>query len=83
MPRRRSNLGRCTRKTEAFRRVRANQTEEQRASANERHRQRMAQRNTYSQTMVQQRILYTNKHCDIKHIINVRFSFLSFQIRPH
>jgi hypothetical protein len=41
MPRRRSNLGRRTRKTEAFRRVRATQTEEQRASANERHRQRM------------------------------------------
>jgi hypothetical protein len=25
--------------------------------------------------MVQQRILYTNKHLDIKHIINVRFLF--------
>jgi hypothetical protein len=30
---------------------------------------------TYPQTMVQQRILYTNTHCDIKHIINVRFLF--------
>jgi hypothetical protein len=38
-------------------------------------RQRMAQRNTYSQTTVQQKILYTNKHCDIKHIINARFLF--------
>ncbi|XP_036175199.1 origin recognition complex subunit 4 isoform X3 [Myotis myotis] len=44
MPRRRSNLGRRTRRAEAVRRVIANQTEEERASANERNRQRMAQK---------------------------------------
>ena len=43
MPRKRSNFGRRTRRTEARRRVIANQNEEQRGSANDRYRQIMAQ----------------------------------------
>ena len=43
MPRIRSNFGRRTRRTEARRRVIANQNEEQRGSANDRYRQIMAQ----------------------------------------
>ncbi|XP_062829101.1 caldesmon isoform X2 [Anolis carolinensis] len=43
MPRRKSNLGRRTRRAQAKRRVIANQTEEERAAAKERHRQKIAQ----------------------------------------
>ncbi len=43
MPLRRSNLGLRTRRAQAFRRVLANRTDEERASANELNRQRMAQ----------------------------------------
>ncbi|GFS34487.1 uncharacterized protein NPIL_323341 [Nephila pilipes] len=43
MPRRKSNLGCHTRGVEAFRRVIANEIEEEQASAKERNRQRMAQ----------------------------------------
>ena len=43
MPRRRTNFGSHTRRTEARRRVIANQNEEQRGSANDRYRQIMAQ----------------------------------------
>jgi hypothetical protein len=33
-----------------------------------------------SQTVEQQTVLYTHKHCEIKHIRNVRFLFYFFSI---
>jgi hypothetical protein len=33
-----------------------------------------------AQTMEQQKILYTHKYCEIKHIRNVRFLFSFFSI---
>jgi hypothetical protein len=33
-----------------------------------------------AQTMEQQKILYTHRHCEIKHIRNVRFLFSFFSI---